>query len=194
MKVLNSAFRGIRNRLPLRSDIWTVFNIVLFVVYGWSIRGFLFELPSFSLYFRLWNLTGILFYMFAFALLETLIVTGVLVVVSVFLPSAWFKHGFAYKGFLVVVVATVAAILFQGYYKIEFFQDIGRNDYSSLWHLLQGFGVAVAVLAVLIWVFRRYEVPQRRLLALADQFSVFTYIYVPLGLVGLVMVIVRNIL
>jgi len=183
----------LKSRMPARTDCTTVFNIVLFVVYGWSIRGFLFELPSFSLYFHMWDLSGIIFYMFAFALLESIIVTVGLVIAGIVLPANWFKEGFAYKGFLVILVSTAAAILFQYYYKIEIFQDLVRNDSSSTWPLLEGFVAAVFVLAALLWFFRNNSRSQDHLLALAEQFRIFAYIYVPLGLIGLMVVAVRNI-
>ena len=73
---------------------------MLFVLFGWSIRGFFFEIPSFLLYFGLGDIASILFYMMAFALLESFFVTGGLVIFSMVFPSNWFKSGFGYKGFL----------------------------------------------------------------------------------------------
>ncbi len=92
---------------------------MLFSVFGWSIRGFLFKVPALTLYFGLKNNLAVLCYMLAFALVETLIVTGVLILISMLLPARFLRQGFAYKGFLTILVASIALILFQGYSQVN---------------------------------------------------------------------------
>src|SRR5512138_2561192 len=100
---MTSLFHSLRTRLPSRRDSLLAFGVVLFAVFGWSIRGFLYKLPSFALYFNLGSNLAIFSYMMAFALLESLLVTGLLIVFSVLLPSSWFRSGFAYKSFIFVL-------------------------------------------------------------------------------------------
>ena len=114
----------IRTRLPSGHEILLVFGVVAFAVFGWSIRGFLYKLPAFTLYFGAGANLAVLAYMMAFALLESVLVVGFLVALSAILPSGWLRSGFAYKAFLIVVVATAAMILFEGYYQASFFKDI----------------------------------------------------------------------
>jgi hypothetical protein len=187
-----SIAKWITSRLPERKELREVFNVVLFSVFGWSIRGFLFKMPSFLLYFGLKNNLAILCYMLAFALIETLIVTGVLALISMLLPARVLRKGFAYKGFLTILVASIALILFQGFSQVNFFKDVEASNYSSVPPLVVGLVVAVAALVVLFWIFQRWPRFQKYLLTLVEQFGVFTYIYVPLGLIGLVVVIIRN--
>jgi hypothetical protein len=194
MRIFLSGLELIRKRLPVRADIIKVFNIVLFVVFSWSIRGFLFEIPAFLLYLGLPDISQILFYMLAFALLESVLVTGGLVFVSMILPSNWFKSGFAYKGFLIIVAATIGLILFQGYYKIGFFQNLMRNDYSDFKPILAGLMIGILVLSILFWLFHIRPHLQKYLSVLIEQFSVFGYIYLPLGVIGFLVVIMRNFL
>lgn len=194
MQIILSGLELIRKNLPIRTDIIKVFNIVLFVVFSWSIRGFLFEIPAFLLYLGLPDIAQILFYMLAFALLESILVTGGLVLVSLILPSNWFKSGFAYKGFLIILAATISLILFQGYYKIGFFQNLMRNDYSDFVPILAGLVISIVALSILFWLFHIKPRLQKYLSALIEQFSVFGYIYLPLGVIGFLVVIIRNIL
>src|ERR1700690_3428309 len=116
MRLYNILLKGFGSRLPIKGEILSVFNVVLFVVFGWSVRGFLFVLPSFLLYFRLGDILAILFYMLGFALIESLFLTGGLLVGSLLLPAKWFKIGFGYKGFLIILVARMGLILFQCYF------------------------------------------------------------------------------
>lgn len=59
------------------------------------------------------EIADIFAFMMAFSLLENLAVTAVLVVLSVLLPSSWLRDGFALKGFVILLIATMTSILFQ---------------------------------------------------------------------------------
>jgi hypothetical protein len=192
MKFFFPFVRRLRSRLPARSDILQVFSFVLFVVCGWSIRGFLYKIPAFSLYFSLGANLAVLCYMLGFALLESILVTAVLVVLAALLPARLFKEGFAYKGFVAVVVSTIAMILFEGYYQVEYFKDILAHNYSSIPPFVAGLLGAVGSLTALLWLFHHRPALQKYALYLLEQLSLFTYIYVPLGLLGLIVVIARN--
>jgi hypothetical protein len=183
----------ITGRAPARADLFAVSNIVIFAVFGWSVRGFLFKMPAFALYFGLWDNLLILFYQLAFALLESLIIMAALTVVAMLLSSRLLRDGFAYKGFITILVASVALIMYQGYYEqIEFYDRLRHNDYTFFGPILYGLATALAILFFLLWIFQRWPRLQKLALMLIDQFEIFTYLYVPLGIVGLLLVIVRN--
>src|SRR5512135_940698 len=150
---MTTVFDSIRQRLPARRDALQVFGIVLFAVFGWSIRGFLYKIPSFTLYFGLTANFAILCYMLAFALLESSLVMGVLLLFSVALPARLFKQGFAYKSFLIVLVLAIASMVFEGWYRVDFFKDIlAGNDYAIPPFVI-GLVSTVASLSVLLWSF-----------------------------------------
>ncbi len=179
-------------RLPVRRDVLLVFGVVLFAVFGWSIRGFLYKLPAFSLYFGLGANLAVLSYMLAFALLESLVVTAVLILAASLLPSGWLRAGFAYKSFLIILVATIAIILFEAYYRSDFLKDIMAGYTYMFPPFIAGLLGSLLVLTGLLWLFHRYQRLQGYVIYAVEQISLFTYIYVPLGLVGLVVVMVRN--
>jgi len=193
MQVFGIALGVMRKKVPVRAEVLSVFNVLIFVVFGWSIRGFLFEIPSFLLYLSLGDMAAVVFYMMAFAFLECILLTGGLVLVSMILPSNWFKTGFAYKGFLIILVATTGFILFQGYYKVGFFQNLINNDYSPFRPVLIGVVIGLIALAGLFWLFHNRPRLQKYLSNFIEQFSVFSYIYVPLGVIGILVVFVRNV-
>jgi hypothetical protein len=184
--------RSIRSRLPTRSDTLHVFGVVLFVVFGWSIRGFLYKIPSFTLYFGLTANLAILSYMFAFALIESALVMAVLLLLSAVLPARVFKQGFAYKSFLAILVATLAAIAFETWWRIDFFKDMMAGMTYPIPPFVAGIVVSIALLAALLRSFRFWPPLQKYAGFVMDQLSIFTYIYVPLGLLGLVVVLIRN--
>jgi hypothetical protein len=183
---------SLRQRLPVRSDVLQVFSIVLFAVFGWSIRGFLYKIPAFTLYFGLSSNLAIFCYMLGFALLESALVMGILLALSVLLPSGFLREGFAYKSFLLILVGTIAAVVFEGWYRINFFKDImAGNDYA-IPPFVVGVVATIVLLFALLWVFRLWPPLQQYARAVMEQFSIFTYIYVPLGLIGLLVVLLRN--
>jgi len=192
MQTPGSPAHSLQARLPVQREIPEVFGVVLFAVFGWSIRGFLYKIPAFSLYFGLTTNLAILSYMFAFALFESLLVTGALVATAALLPARFLRDGFAYKGFLIVLCATIAMIVFEGYYRVEFFKDLMAGNDSSIPPFVIGLVVSLVSLFGLLRLFHVKPRLQRYALHVMEQFSVFTYIYVPLGLIGLIVMIVRN--
>ncbi len=182
----------IRRRLPARSEALQVLGVVLFAVFGWSIRGFLYKFPSFTLYFGLTSNLAILCYMFAFALLESALVMALLLIASVALPSRFYREGFGYKSFVILLVAIAAAIVFESWYRIDFFKDIMAGLDYPIPPFLIGTAVTLVLLAALLWLFGIWPRLQKIAHFLMEQFSIFTYIYVPLGLLGLLVVLIRN--
>ena len=110
------------------------------------------------------------------------------------LPANWFKIGFSYKGFLIIFVATIGLIYYQGYYKYGFFETLIKNDYSTLRPLFIGLIVGVTILVGLLWLFNDKFRLRNYLMVFIEQFGVFAYIYIPLGVIGVLVVVVRNIL
>ncbi len=178
--------------MPERRDTLQVFGVVLFAIFGWSIRGFLYKVPSFTLYFGLSSNLAVLCYMLSFALLESLLVIGFLLGLSVLLPARVLKDGFAYKGFLIVLVAAVAMIVFEFWYRVDFFKDMMNGQYYMVQPFIMGSVLSIVVLAGLLWLFHARPRWQKYLVYAAEQLGIFTYIYVPLGLIGFLVVLVRN--
>ena len=121
--------------------------------------------------------------MMAFALLESLGVTTFLVSMSALLPSKWLKNGFAYKGFLVVVIATVDAILFQKALQV---------DYPSTPTLAASSILPLLLAAILIRVLHSTPKLQTIVVNIQDRFLILLFIYVPIGLLCLIAVTFRN--
>ncbi len=184
--------QSIRGRLPSRSDTLQVFGVVSFLVFGWSIRGFFYKIPSFTLYFGLTANLAILGYMFAFALLESGLVMAFLLVLSVLLPAGILKQGFAYKAFIILLVATAASIVFESWYRVDFFKDMMAGMTYMVAPFLIGIAVAILLLVALLWGFHAWPRLQKYAVFVMEQLSIFTYIYVPLGLLGLIVVLIRN--
>jgi hypothetical protein len=176
---------GLTTRLPPWGDVLGVFNIVVFIIYSWEIWVYLFGLPSLMFYLGAGDVASVFLYAMAFALIESVLVTSAAVILSIILPSKWLRDGFTYKGSLGVLVAAVTLLSI-------------RNHLGSVFPpvqlLLQDFLISALICALLFVVFHNAARPRIILLTLIERFSVFLYLYVPLGVIGLLVVLVRNLL
>jgi hypothetical protein len=175
----------IQKRFPNRSEIIPVLGAVVFACFSWMILNFINKLSSFILYFNLGEILAIFAYMMAFALLESLVFIGFLILVSGLLPSSWLKEDFAFKGFIITVIAAITSILFQ---------HALRDDFPSMLMLVTSVVLPILAIAVLIFLIRSMPRVQNILLNIADRLSILLFLYVPIGIISLLVVVYRNLL
>jgi hypothetical protein len=171
----------IKHRFPDRREITLVFSAAVFTVFTWAVRSFIYQVPSFILYFDLWDILGIFALLLTFALLESALVAGLLVLFCALLPAKWLKTGFAYKGFISVVVAASAFIYLKQ----------AMNNQPTIQFLGTIFSVTFLSWLGLILAAHYWDRFQRLILDLADRLSIFLYVYIPLGLLSVIVVIIR---
>ena len=170
-------------RLPARTEIDPAFGFLVFAVFTWSVRGFFSELPSLLLYYPLGEIFGVFSYMMAFALLESLLAMALLICAAMILPEAWFRRGFSRKAAVVVLVAGAFMI---------YLQNILTFQFPSLQETAVGAGAAFLLLFVLLALLAKVERFRSLFNNLLERFKVFSIIYTPLGVTGLVVVALRN--
>jgi hypothetical protein len=122
--------------------------------------------------------------MMAFALLESLAVTGLLALLSALLPARWLRDGFALKGFISILVFTITSIVLQKF----------LDKLPSTFMLIVATLAPMAIIALLMLAAR--SVPRFRniLLNIEDRILIMLFVYVPIGLLSLVAVLYRNLL
>ena len=160
-------------------------SIAVFVCFSWSIIGFFNKLSSFLLYFKPAEIAAIFAYMMAFALLESLVATSLLVLLSAVLPSSWLREGFAYKGFVILVIATADALAFQ--------KSLGDVFPPTRTLLLLSI-LPLVLTVVLLVVLRSTPRLQSLLLNVQDRFLILLFVYLPIGIISLIAVTFRNLL
>lgn len=121
--------------------------------------------------------------MMAFALLESLAVTGILVLLSVLLPSGWLRDGFAYKGFVILVIATIDALVFQ--------KSLG-DTYPPTRTLLLVSVVPLVLIVISLIALRSMPRAQNLLVNVQDRFLILMFVYIPIGIISLIAVTFRN--
>ena len=121
--------------------------------------------------------------MMAFAFLESFLVAATLVLLSVILPSNWLRDGFVYKGLIAIVMATIAAIVLQ---------RTLQGQYPALPILTLIWFTPLAWTVVFIILAQRKPRFQSILQDIAERISIMLFIYIPIGLLSLVVVAWMN--
>lgn len=177
---------ALKERLPHRREILYVFGGVVFLIYSWAIRGFLYQLSSLRLYYTLGDIFGVFSYLMAFALAESLVIMIGLILIGSILPGKWFRRGFAYKGFIAILVVGIAMIYLDRYL---FSLDHAMPPIKMIYLYL---GITITLIVSLILLVQNFHQLQKLLLAVEERFQIFIYIYIPLGILGLIVVVLRN--
>ena len=138
-------------------------------------------MPSSLLYTGLAELAVIFCLVMAIALLESVLVCGLIILLCVILPRHWLCEGFAVKGSLAVLAAVIASILSRQF---------------KLYPIQPAFPamLAACLIAWIVSIFLLHKYPnlEKALLSFINRFNIFAYIYVPLGIIGILALLIRN--
>jgi hypothetical protein len=122
--------------------------------------------------------------MMAFALLESLAVTGFLALLCALLPAHWLKYGFALKGFVSILVFAVTSIILQKF----------LDKFPSTFILMVAAVAPLVAITLLLFAVRSAPKFRNLLLNIEDRILIMLFVYVPIGLLSLVVVLYRNLL
>ena len=180
----------------IRSGLWGVFSGTVFCVYSWSIIIFFWDIPSFLLRYSIAEIIGYAAYQFMFALFESVIVTTFIALLSFILPVKFIRNTLQASGTALVFALAINAIFFK-----ELFKIINRaTDLFSLNTLI------VTQIVIGLFVFSLIVIPpsfviaskkekvERSINKFIDNLSVLVSLYVFLSVIGIIVVIARNVL
>jgi len=175
-----------RERLPAKQDLVRVFAACAFPIYSWAIFQFLERMTGWLYYLSIWEVLGIFAYTQVFALFETGVIFAGLTLLAWLLPPSLFRRRFVAVGMIVIVLAAAFAIVLH-------YQEKALRALSPPLLAVIAAAAGVVSLAAYLWV-RGSERIEQALCNLGDRLILFVYIYVPLSLVSIVVILVRNIL
>ncbi len=175
-------------RLPDRKSILGVYAVIVALIYSWTLFTSFYKLPSWMFYLTVGQILSVYAYAFLVDFLESfLVLAGVLIIDFTFFLGFRSKEEFQSRSILVVLVALISSMmrlmLFQGYDDIQAF----LSGELIWWMVTVLVGLVLAVLA------SKNKWVRSVLDGMADRVVIFLYIYLPLSLISLIIVIVRNI-
>ena len=174
-----------RSRLPARTEIFKAFAVCVFLVQVWSIYNVWHAVPSWALAMDTWTLAGTIAYTQAFALIESLLVMGLMVLMAIILPGKWYKERFVAQSSVAIILAAIASVLAHLY----------GQDWS-MWNtrgFLTWLGILFCLILVASFLVARFKWLERGLEALAERLLILSSVYIAIGLVSLILVLIRNI-
>lgn len=177
-------------KLPTRDQVFPVFSLILFVVFTWALYRMAWQLQSWLYIMNLAQVLILAAYVLAFALVESLVVLGFVLALELALPSRLFRDQFVVQGSLLVGLLSAGAILLQ--HHLDLLDNLTLTE-LALYPLLF-LAVLIIFLVIFSVILARIRWIARLVNAVADRLTVFSFIYIPLSLIGLAVVIARNLL
>ena len=156
-------------------------SMAAFLVFTWSMRALFFNFPAFILSYTIGEILVIAAYMLAFALLETLMVILVMVLLAVILPGALLREGFSYK----------ASFCFITFAAISIHLQYVMTNQPNISYLALELGRALILWLIPVLLVRFVSVVRKVVMEVLDRLTIFSYIYLPLGIISLFVVIIR---
>jgi len=167
------------------SEVLPVYAIIVLAVYGWTTYWALWQLPSWLDSRTVGEIFAIWCYLLLTNLAESLLALLGVMLLAIILPLSWFSQRFVSRGS--VFAATVLGGLM--FFETNFLQR------SSYFGQLPGFlPMLTAVTILLTFLAGHFELARRVVERFADNAVIFLYVSIPLSLMGLIVVIARNLL
>ena len=176
--------RNFSKRAPSRAEALPVFRLVLLLQFSWTMVVFLFNLPSWLLAIPLSDILAQLSYGLVFALADSLLIFGSVVVLSRVLPASWIRDDFPASG------GMLAAVLF--FWILVFQLTLTELLHSPPAYIASILGLAVVSSTAFVLAARRLKPIRAAVLWLGTASEVLAYLYLALSASGLAAVAVRN--
>jgi len=167
-------------RLPEAEKIYAVYGVIVTLIYGWSVYRFIWKLPSWLKFLVPGEIVTVAFYTLVNDLGESLLILAVLLGIAFILPGKWLREPFIFRGGLSMLLVLG---LFLGLAYFNF--TLQQVSAYWIWAL-----VGIVSLHIL---FGKIRFLQTGVEKLVNATSVFLYLTVPLSLLSLLVVILRNI-
>jgi len=171
-------------KIPKLEEIAPVYAVIVMMIYPWTLTRFFWKLSSWILFASVGDLAALFAYMVVVNLLESILVLLVPLAMSVVLPQRWFYDRFKTR--------SISLVLFG----LGFLVYLDKNLHADApFPLALVRWIPMAAIAILGLVFLVDQVGflRRVLDGLANRLTIFLYISIPVSVIALLVVLIRNI-
>ncbi|MGB8212028.1 MAG: hypothetical protein WCE68_00585 [Anaerolineales bacterium] len=165
-------------------DLSLSFGAIAFPIHVWAIINLLAILPAWLLRASIWDLAGAISYPLVEALLESSLLWIGLVLLSFVLPRKWLADKFVALSSILVWLLVAWAVLVQFIY-----EQIIRWGPEQI---IPGLLLMAFSFALVTWLVQRNGSLEGWIKKLTQGLAVLTYFYIIFDLLGLVVIIIRN--
>ena len=168
------------NRFPKKQDVYPIYGLIVILIYGWSAYWFIWNLPSWLSFLTAGEITVICAYALFTNFLESLFVLALVLALCFCLPAAWLYDDFVFRGAIAAVCMLIYLMLMLSQYI-----PLSQMGYYGLLTML--------IIVLVIRFPGRIRIFRAGVKALADRSIIFAYITVPLSIIAMFVVLVRNV-
>jgi hypothetical protein len=172
----------IAKRFPSLSEILPVYAAITFLEYSWTIINIFWKLPSWLNFLGVGEIGAIVAYSLMNALIESMVVLALVLILSILLPEKFIRSNFILRGTILVYLFTFWVALFD----ITFAWFI-----PSLRDVLTFAIAGILISGLLFFLLRKAKFISCIIILFGDRLIVLLYIWLPLGIIGLCVVLTR---
>jgi hypothetical protein len=176
---------AIKNKLPSLAQVYPVYAIIVMLTYGWTIYWALWKLPSWLDFLPLGEISLIFCYLLMTNFFESLLALFGIIAVSLILPQKWFREVFVSRGSALAASILISIMIFEYHFDKP-------SDYFYKFPLYLPLILFVA--GVLVFLAGWLRVVRKGVEIFSENAVIFLFISLPLSLLSLIVVIVRNLL
>lgn len=174
-------------RFPQFSSILPVYAVISFIVYNWAILRIFWKVQSWLYNLTFDEILGVSAYTFVTTLLDSIFVLGILLALCALLPSNWLKDDFAVRGVIISLCGLGSAMLhLYVNNNVDTFEQFINS--MRLWWIVTFF-----VMMAFLWLSAKAKWLHALIINVSDRFIVFTYLFAPISILSIIIVIFRNI-
>jgi hypothetical protein len=174
----------ISSRLPSRDKIIPVYAVIVVMVYSWTILRYYYNIPAWLGFLNLGDLLGIYAYSTATNFLESLAVLAGIVLFSAVLPRRLFLDAFVARGSALAILVLAWMMILAGQFNTKQFYPAELIRWTPA--ILAAILAAVYFLGAVAFLRKAVEFA-------ADRAIVFLYITIPVSLLSILIVLLRNV-
>jgi hypothetical protein len=178
---------GLLQRFPTSSAIAPVYAVIAVPIFGWTITSGFWKLPSWLNFLSLGEISAIFAYAMMTAFLESLLVCSLVLFLCFLLPARTFRDRFVVRGTWLALGLGLSVLGYGAW------RGMTRFSYAEV-SLVTWSIVSILAVAVLTFLAGRVRFMARLAEWISDRLTVFLYILIPVSIVSILVVFVRNVL
>lgn len=172
------------SRFPSQKQLASVYAIAVVFVYAFSIIRFFWRVPSLINSLTVGQIGVMFSYMIVTNLIESLILVAIPIFLSLVLPQKWFFEQFIAKGVLFLS-------LFLGYFL--YVSQFINTEQDFPYPYFKILPVIILGILILVFILPRIKAIATFLEWIADKLEVFLIISIPISVIALIVILIRNI-
>ena len=176
---------SILERFPERDATLRVYAVIAVPIFGWTLVSWFWKLPSWLNFLTAGEITAVFFYAMLTAFVESQLVLSLMLLLCLLVPTRVLRDQFVVRGTWLAIGLTLA-VLGNGVWR-----GLTRFTYLEvsliLWSMA-GLGISV----FLTILSTRVRFMARAAEWFSDRLTVFLYVLVPLAVLSIVVVFLRN--